>query len=73
MCGTAVEDDYQVKLGRIVADIESDAIDRLTLAIGRERYQMRDSRTKRAQRELSAQALLVKRGRSFVVVRAVAA
>jgi len=67
MCGTALEDDYQAKLARIVADIESGAIDRLTLAIGRERYQMRDSRTKRAQQELLHVGLLKKRGKSFAV------
>ena len=36
------EIDYQRKLARIKSDLRSGAIDRLTLAIGRDRYSMRD-------------------------------
>lgn len=59
--------DYQRKLSSIKADIRCGAIDRLTLAIGRDRYSMRDSRTRRAQRELCKAGLLVRQGRRCVV------
>jgi len=56
---------YQKKLAQIRADLESGAIDKLTLQIGRERFKLRDSRTRRAQKELVKSGLLVESGRTF--------
>jgi len=56
-----------VKLARIALDIESGTIDQLTMKIGRERYQMRDTRTRQAQIDLCRDGLLVKLGRRFAV------
>jgi len=59
------DDDYQAKLARVAADIESGVIDRLTMKIGRERYHMRDTRTRQAQIELAGRGLLLKHGRLY--------
>jgi len=61
------EKDYQKKLRLIIADIEAGKIKKLTLTLGRERYQMRDNRIKRAQQELSERGLLVKQGKGYAV------
>lgn len=61
------DDDYQAKLASIETDIEAGTIDRLTMKIGRERYQMRDTRTRQAQIDLCRVGLLVKSGRRYAV------
>ena len=66
------EQDNQKKLAAIVSDIHTGRLSKLTLVIARQ-YGLGDKTGYRAQRELSAQGLLVKQGRSFVVGQTVAA
>jgi len=58
---------YKQKLSAIKRDIESGAIDRLTLKIGRERYQCGDFVTKRLRVDLCKAGLLVRIGRRYRV------
>jgi len=59
---------YQRKLELEAADIKAGAIDQLTMKIGRERYRMRDTRTRQAQIDLCRDGLLFRQGRRFAVV-----
>ena len=57
----------EISASRVAADIESGVIDKLTLAVGRQRYQCGDSVTRRLQVDLVKQGLLVQAGRRYQV------
>jgi len=58
---------YKQKLSSVKRDIESGAIDRLTLKIGRDRYQCGDFVTKRLQVDLCKCGLLMRSGKRYAV------
>ena len=61
---------YKQKLSAVKRDIESGVIDKLTLKIGRDRYQCGDFVTKRLQVDLCKAGLLVRVGRCCGVPQA---
>lgn len=59
------DDKFAAKLSRIRDDIESGSLDKLTLAKGRNYYQLTDARTREAQVILAKSGHLQRVGRQF--------
>jgi len=59
------DENYQAKLDQVASDIKSEVVDKLTLAIARQRYQWGDSVAKRLKIDLYKRGLLVRAGNSI--------